>query len=274
MPQYHFLHVPTSRSWPTDDPHAWLLDHRDEDLLAAAREGLVDTPNDPDRCLRTLLRRCRLVLVQIVAENKIVVQHWANHIPDLRRWAKENGFNRPAVQVVFVNVKNNNVIVHEDAEDVLLFGVRVGPKFPWSEHAAKYECRHAEEPSDEDTAPAAFTNFGWPSVAASRLPWKILKAVWNAERVACPNCDRPLVLTSFGWHQGPLSFRSARVFRHCTVCRRRIEADEPEPLAWVASVLPSGLRPTHLEQWRKFEIDWSRLAFKHHRPVQFADREG
>jgi len=273
MSSYYFLHSSSGRSWPATNPNKWLLDHSRDDLLAAARERLLASPEDPDRCLRVVLRRCCLALIQIIEDDKIVVRYWRDPIPDVKAWAKRSGFNRPGIQVAFTNVKNNKVVVHEDAEGLLLFGVRVGPRFPWSQYTAKYEMRGIEQQDDQDVAPTAFTNFGWEGVPHGRLTWRVLKSIWRAERIGCPNCDRPLVLTSFGWHDGPLSFRSARVFRHCPRCRRRFEVAEPEPLRWVASVLPQGLRPSHLEQWRTFEIDWSRLAFKHDRPVQFADRE-
>lgn len=273
MPNFFFLHAPTGQSWPTDNPHRWLHDNRDDDLLAAARERLVLSSDDPDRCLRVALRRCGLVLVQIVSESQIIVRHWNDPVPDVKVWAKEHGWNRTGVQVVLVIVKHNKTVVHENAEDVLMYGQRVGSRFPWSEYIAKHERRHIEEGDDQNATPASCTNFGWPTVTAGKITWRVLKAVWKAETVPCPNCDRPLVLTSVGWHEGPLSFRSARVFRHCLGCRRRFEAHKPEPLRWLASVLPPALRPTHLEQWRTFEIDWPRLAFKHHRPVQFVDRE-
>ena len=172
---------------------------------------------------------------------------------------------------MFVNLKNNKVVVHEDAADVLLYGLRVGDTFPLDEYAAKYGRRMIEETDDADAAPAAYTNFVWAGSPHERLTWRVLKSIWMTERIECPNCDMPLCMTSLTWNQGRLSFRPARLHRHCLRCRRRFDANEEKPLAWMASVLPPALRPTHLEQWRRFEIDWTRLAFKHHRPVQLVD---
>ena len=83
MSAYYFLHCPSGRSWPTDDPHQWLLDHRDGEFLAAARERLLLSQAESERCVRAAIRRCGLALVQIVAENKIVARHWSDPAPDL-----------------------------------------------------------------------------------------------------------------------------------------------------------------------------------------------
>src|SRR5262249_27249797 len=130
------------------DPHAWLLAHRDDPLLAAARERLVASPDDADRCVRVVLRRCGLVLINVVTEKRIVVRHWGKVVPDLRAWAKEHGWNRPRIEVVFVNEKNGRVVVHPDGEDVLLHGGRVGGGFPWAEYMVWYELRSVEESDD------------------------------------------------------------------------------------------------------------------------------
>ena len=273
MPNFFFLHVPSGRSWPTDDPHQWLKDHGNYDLLAAARERLLLSPDDSERCLRVALRRCGLVLIQIVNESQIVVRHCSGQSPDLRMWAKEYGFNRTGVQVVFEDVKNSKIVVHKDAEDVLLFGVRVGPKFPWPVYAMKFEMRHAEEADDHDAAPASATNFVWENRLNERFSWEILKTIWRAETGRCPNCDRPLLMMSFEWQLGMLSFRSGRSIRVCPWCRRRFEAVEEKPLAWVASVLPPTLRPTHLRLWDTIAINWPHLSLGNAQPVQVADRE-
>ena len=78
-----------------------------------------------------------------------------------------------------------------------------------------------------------------------------------AESVPCPNCDLPLISTDFSWQRGMMSFRSARLVRHCLRCRRRFVAGEEKVLGWLAACLPPELRPAHLRLWRDFEIDWS-----------------
>ena len=271
MSAYFFLHCLSGRSWPTDDPHQWLLDHRDDELLAAARERLVDTPNDQGQCVREALRRHRLALVHVVSDVRIVVHHWAEPPPDMRVWAKQHGWNRRGIGIAFVNVKNDKIVYHEDGQDILLYGERGGPNFPWPVYEARYERRHADEPDDGGVAPASSTNFGWPTVTAGKITWRVLKSIWNAERIACLNCDQSLLLTSFSWHQ-MLSFRSARLARHCLGCRRRFDATEEKPLLWLASVLPPVLRPSRVAQWQTTEIDWNRVMFKLHRPVQIERR--
>ena len=261
MPNFFFLHVLSGRSFPTTDPHQWLLDNRDDDLLAAARERLTLSSKEPERCLRVVLRRCNLVLIQIVNESQVVVQHWTDPAPDVRVWAKEHRLARTGVRVAFENMKTGRAVVHEDAEDVLMYGVRVGPKFPCSEHAAKYEWREIEEADDHDAATASCTNFLWEGGGPhERLTWQVLKAVWRAERVECPNCDVPLVLIGFNWQMGMLSFRSGRSVRMCPRCRSRFDAEEEKPLDWLASVLPPPLRPTHLRLWGTIPINWPHLS--------------
>ena len=274
MPSHYILHFPSGRSWPTDDPLQWLLDRRDGDLLALARERLTASPDDAERCLRVALRRCSLALVHVVSDVRVVVHHWTDPTPDLRASAKEHCLAPPGVGVSFVNVKTGHVVTHEDAQDVLRYGARVGPTFPWFEYMTRYDRRHAGGAGDHDAAPASFTNFGWPGVPEGRLNWRVLKAIWNAEGVPCPNCDRATTLTAFSWTQGPLSFRSARAVRHCLRCRRRFETDEGKPLEWLASVLPPDQRPTRVRQWRDSAIDWGRLGVRRPRLVQRLGGEG
>ncbi len=203
-----------------------------------------------------------------------MVRHWGNPASGLKSFAKDHCLAQPGVGVSFVNAKTGHIVTHEDAQDVLRYGARVGPTFPWFEYTTEYDRRHAGGAGDQDAAPASCTNFGWPGVPEGRLNWLVLKAIWNAEGVPCPNCDTAMTLTAFSWPQGPFSFRSARVVRHCLRCRRRFETDEEKPLEWLASVLPPDQRPTRVRQWRDFEIDWGRPAFFGLRLVRAAGREG
>ena len=86
---------------------------------------------DPERCLRAVLRRCGLALVRAVNKEHLVVRHWSGPTPDLRGWAKDTGWNRRGVQVVFVQEKTGKAIVHEDGQVVLMYGEPVGSTFPW-----------------------------------------------------------------------------------------------------------------------------------------------
>ena len=275
MPTYYFLHVPSNRSWPTDGtPHQWLLDRRDDDLLAPARERLLTSPDDPEPCLRAVLRRCGLVLIRVVTESQVVVRYWSGPAPDVRAWAKQSGWNRPGVQVAFVREKAGKVVVYRDGQDVLLYGERIGPNFPWDIYAAKYERRGVEENDDSGATPASFTNFVWQGSPHERPGWRLLKSIWIAERVECPNCDVPLLLIGFDWRMGMLSFQSARVVRVCLRCRRRSVATEEEPLTWLAGLLPPPLRPVSLQLWQPIPIDWPRLSLGRGRGVQVVGRDG
>jgi len=215
-----------------------------------------------------------MALIHVASDSQIVVRHWAEPAPDLKAWAKESGLARTGVGVTFVNAKTSHAVVYEDGQDILLYGERVGGQFPWGVYAAKYERRHGEEGDDADAAPASFSNFEWQGSPHERLGWRVLKAVWNAERANCQNCDTPLMLIGFGWQMGMLSYRSGMAIRHCRGCRRRFVAAVEEPLAWLAEVLPPFLRPTHLRLWAAILIDWSRLSLDRGRVVQVADSLG
>lgn len=272
-PAYFYLHS-SGRSWPTDDPHRWLLDHRDDALLASACERLVLSPNDPERCVRVALRRCSMALIHVANENRVLVRHWSGPAPDLREFAKQHRLARAGVAVTFESVKAGRVVVPEDGQDILLYGHRVGPNFPWDVYSERYERRRQDEADDNDAAPAAYTNFSWANASEGRLTWQVLKTVWNAERVGCPNCDVPILLVAFSWRTGMLSFRSAQIVRHCLRCRRRFAVAEERPLAWLESVLPPQLRPTHLMLWRSIPIDWPRMSLGHAQAVQLAGLGG
>ena len=123
-------------------------------------------------------------------------------------------------------------------------------------------------------APAGYTNFVWANCQHETLTWRVLNSIWIAEGINCPNCDVPLVVVSFDWQMGMLSFRAGRVVRHSLRSRRRFLTAEEEPLAGLASVLPPPLRPTHLQLWREFEIDWLRLSLGRGRVAQAAGQDG
>lgn len=274
MPHFYFLHIASGQFWPTDDPHQWLLDHRDDDLLTAARERLLLSADDPERCLRAALRRCGLAVVRVIPDSQMVVRHWSGPAPDLRGWAKDAGWNRPGVRVVIMQEKTGQAVAHKDGRDVLMHGQAVGPEFPWEGYESKYARRHDHEVDDHNTALASATNFVWANCPHGMLNWKVLKAIWNAEVVTCPNCNQPLVLVSFDWPKGMLSFRSGRVVRHCLRCRRRFAVAEEEPLAWLAKVLPPALLPTHVRLWGLLPINWSMPSLALGQPVQLGAGEG
>jgi hypothetical protein len=186
----------------------------------------------------------------------------------LRGWAKDAGWNRSGVQVVVIQAKTGSVAAYDDGRDVLMHGLAVGPEFPWDEYEGKYARRHDHEVGDHAPASASVTNFVWANCPHGMLNWTVLKSIWNAEVLTCPNCDQPLVLVSFDWRKGMLSFRSARIVRHCLRCRRRFAVAEVDPLAWLAKVLPPALLPTHVRLWQSIPINWSGLSLGVGRSVQ------
>ena len=89
MSRYYFLFRDTGRSWQISDPVAWCLDHAGTPLLAPAADRLLESPDEPDRLIRVVLRRCGLVLVSITASN-ILVSYWGEPAPDVRAFAKDH----------------------------------------------------------------------------------------------------------------------------------------------------------------------------------------
>ena len=58
---FHFLHAESLNSWPVPNPVRWSLQNAHEPILARAADGLKKlTPDDADRIIRLVLRRCSL----------------------------------------------------------------------------------------------------------------------------------------------------------------------------------------------------------------------
>ena len=73
---FWFLHSPTGKSWPVDDPVAWSLENARQPILERARERLVTLDGtDPQRVIRVVVRRCKLNLLEI-HRGRVVVHHW------------------------------------------------------------------------------------------------------------------------------------------------------------------------------------------------------
>lgn len=255
MSRYFFVYAPTGYSWPVDDPVAWLLDHADNPFLERARERLVTLAReDADRILRLVTRRCRLVLIDLASPVAAVVHYWGKPAPDIRGFLKRHRLARPQVQVALANRKIESIVLQPGSD--FRYGEPVKEPFPWEPYRTKYERRRVEEADDDATAPGSFTNFGWPGVEEDKLPWRVLKALWRTEQVACPDCDGTMFMVWFSWHRGFLSFNSGKIGWSCFRCRTRTTSHEDEPLIWLAKVLEPALRPTHLQWHRPVRITW------------------
>ena len=62
----HFIHLDALNSWSVADPVEWALENAHKPILERASERLRKlTPNDSDRIIRLVIRRCRLNLIEI-----------------------------------------------------------------------------------------------------------------------------------------------------------------------------------------------------------------
>jgi len=85
---FHFIHADTLNSWPVADPVAWSLANAREPILQRAADGLAKlTPDDGDRIVRLVVRRCCLNLLELHPQ-QVVVHHWGLHRGDLRPFFK------------------------------------------------------------------------------------------------------------------------------------------------------------------------------------------
>jgi hypothetical protein len=110
-----------------------------------------------------------------------------------------------------------------------------------------------EEPDDWTAAPHTWSGFAWKGIEPNCIPWVALKSVWRRTTAPlCQNCDRPTLLTNFGF---PFSgmFNRRPFFSHvCGRCRRLFEDRSIGDVAkWVVKNLDA-------EVWPDFVMVWDR----------------
>ena len=97
---FWFSHVDSQNSWHVADPVLWSLENARQPVLERATEGLAKlTPDDGDRIIRLVVRRCRLNLLEL-HPGQVVVHHWGQQRADLRPFFKKHGLARPEIEVV------------------------------------------------------------------------------------------------------------------------------------------------------------------------------
>src|SRR5262249_21204598 len=196
---FWFLHAPTGESWPVADPVAWSLENAGQPILERASAGLLKlTPADDQRIVRLVTRRCQLNLLEI-GPGRVVVHFWGQQGgADLRPFFKQHGLARKVVQVALIGRKRELTTVQ--GGDDFLYGERLAEAFPLRVYLEKWRRRTIEEPDDWTPAPWSGSNYCWEGVEQGWLPWRVLKSAWRHEDAPpCPNCDRPTLLTAFGY---------------------------------------------------------------------------
>jgi len=176
-PSLWFVHADTLDSWPVGDPVRWSLDHAHEPVLGRAAEGLRRlTPDDGDRIIRLVVRRCRLNLHEL-RPGQVVAHYWGQlGRADLRAFFKTHGLARPQIEVVLRDRKKE--VATTRTGDDFLFGDRLATDFPLDLYLGKWSSRFALQADDWTAAPGTRSGYAWGGVE-DQIPWIALKAAWR-----------------------------------------------------------------------------------------------
>jgi hypothetical protein len=242
---FWFLHAPTGQAWAVDDPVAWALANAGRPILERARARLVTLDAaDPQRVIRLVVRRCRLSMIELHPE-RVVVHHCGTQgQADLRHFFKAHGLARKVVQVALLDRKRELATVQTG--DAFLYGERLAESFPVSVYLEKWRRRATEEVDDWTPAPCSGSNYCWEGVEHGWVPWRVLKSAWRHEGAPpCRNCDRPTLLTAFGYFACGFYKRGPTVVRICPLCRSQFVDHSPwDGPAWLLANLDGPLLPT------------------------------
>jgi hypothetical protein len=212
--------------------YLWSLQNARRPILERASERLLKlTPDDGDRIIRLVVRRCRLNLLELHPD-RVVVHHWGPRGPaDLRPFFKQHGLARPQIEVVRRDRKKE--VVTTQCGDDFLFGERLAADFPLRLFLDKWDSRFVQQADDRQLAPATMTGFG-PATEDPR-PWVAFKSAWRrAAPAICENCEIPAILTYFGRVRTGIARYTPRFVHLCEACRRCFKDDSVEDFAgWV-----------------------------------------
>jgi hypothetical protein len=224
---------------------AWSLGNAGQPILERARDRLVTLEAaDPQRVIRLVTRRCRLNLLEI-GPGRVFVHHWGQQgRGDLRPFFKEHGLARKGVKVALLDRKRE-VSTARHGDD-FLFGERLTEKFLLGMYLEKWRQRAVEEQDDWQAAPCSGSNYCWEGAEQGWVPWRVLKSSWRHEDAPpCRNCDRPTLLTAFGYFVCGFYKRGPKVVRICPLCRSRFVDHSPwDGPAWMLANLDEPLLPS------------------------------
>jgi len=245
---FYFIQVDSQDSWPVADPVRWSLDNAREPVLERARERLLKlTPDDGERIIRLVVRRCHLNLLEL-QPGTVEVHHWGpQKLADLRPFFKSHELARSEVEVVVRDRKGEKSVTKTG--DDFLFGDRLTSDFPLEHYLSKWQRRFDLEPDDWTAAPGTLSGFAWEGIESDCIPWSALKSAWRrTSPMLCPNCDEPTLLTNFGFRS---MFNHLPNFVHaCGHCRRTLMDESIKGVAgWMAVNLDA-------EVWPGFEMRW------------------
>jgi hypothetical protein len=242
---FWFLHLPSGEAWAVDDPVAWALEHARQPILERASAGLLKlTPADGQRIIRLVTRRCKLNLIEL-RPGLVVVHFWGQQgCGNLRPFFKQHRLAKNTLRVTLIDRKRETTTVQAGAD--FLYGERLAEEFPLDVYLEKWRRRAVEEPDDWTPAPCSGSNYCWEGVEQHWIPWRVLKSAWRHEDAPpCRNCDRPTLLTAFGYFACGFYKRGPAVVRICPLCGSRFEDHSPwDGPAWMLANLDEQLLPT------------------------------
>jgi hypothetical protein len=253
--RFWFIHGQTGTTFQVDDPISWCVQHRDEGILAPARDRLVTLgPADADRIVRLVVRRCKLTLLD-VRPRRVLVHFWSRESrADLRSFFKVHGLAHDGIEVMLLQRKEEFIWTRRG--DDFLYG-EPHPCFPWDVYQEKWMRRNDQEADDWTQAPESLTNFSWEGLPAPFIPLAVLKCIWLREQAPdCPNCETPEVMLRFWWRRRVwVGGLNSYLTRGCFACRRVFIEDFPgNLLEWVVKTLERGLWPTHHRLARTYDL--------------------
>jgi len=250
-PNFHFINVDTQNSWLVTDPVQWSLQNSHEPILARAADGLKKlTPNDGERIIRLVTRRCSMNLLEIQG-NRVHVQFWGTDgQADLKPFFKQHGLARQEISVELRDRKKETVTTLTG--DSFLFGDRLASDFPLELFQQKWEQRFVYEPNDTQAAPQTASGFGWDGIEDGLIPWEALKSAWRrGASGVCLNCSGETLLVNFGLRQVGVFNRASCFESVCGVCRRSFRDSVEDVPGWMAMNLDEGVRLGHEMVWGK-----------------------
>jgi hypothetical protein len=247
-----FFHAIKGDSWPVADPVAWSLENALQPALGRASEGLRKlTSADGERVIRLVTRRCALNLIEIHPD-RVDVHHWGcQGLADLRPFFRYHGLARRDVEVVVRDRKHEQSVTRSG--DDYLYGEALAPDLPLGLFIARWRRRFDQESDDWSVVPGTWSGYGWSGVEDNRIPWAALKSAWRrTESIPCQNCDRPTLLTNFGYPFVGMFNRYPRFVHACARCRRSfLDLSVKDVRAWLMANLDAEVRP-------EFEMIWDR----------------
>lgn len=247
---FWFIHADTGACWEVADPAQWAIANARLPVLERASEGLLKlTPDDGDRIIRLVVRRCGLNLLEILRE-RVGVHHWGlRGLADLRPFFKTHRLAIPEIEIVLRDCKKE-VATTQHGDD-FLYGDRLAADWPLDLYLMKWRGRFLDQPDDWTAAPGTWSGYAWAGLDSNQIPWAALKSAWrHGQAIPCRNCDGPTILVNFGEPWPGLFRRSPRFVYVCRACQRSFLDDSARDVgAWLDLHLDAQVRPGFVMVW-------------------------